>query len=99
MPRPINKKDLLELSEINFNKLLNLISELPEEIKNKTFIKNELNERDKTISDIITHLHEWHLMMQNWYKIGMSGKKAFNSGGRCNMAKITCSKSLNLGKV
>jgi len=75
MPRPINKKDLLELSEINFNKLLNLINELPEEIKNKTFIKNELNERDKTISDIITHLHEWHLMMQNWYKIGMSGKK------------------------
>jgi hypothetical protein len=75
MPRPTNKKDLLELSEINFNKLLKFIDELPDEIKNKTYTHNELNDRDKTISDVICHLHEWHLMMKNWYKIGMSGKK------------------------
>ena len=75
MPRPTNKKDLLELSEANFNKLLKFIEELPDEIKTKTFKKNELNERDKTVSDVICHLHEWHLMMANWYKVGMSGKK------------------------
>jgi hypothetical protein len=34
MPRPTTKKELLELSEINFNKLLDFINELPEEIKN-----------------------------------------------------------------
>jgi hypothetical protein len=75
MPRPTNKKELLELSEANFNKLLKFIEELPGEIKTKTFKKNELNDRDKTVSDVICHLHEWHLMMENWYKVGMSGKK------------------------
>ena len=75
MPRPTDKKSLLELSEINFHKLLDFIDELPDEIKNRTFKNDELNERDKTISDVICHLHEWHLMMENWYKIGMSGKK------------------------
>ena len=75
MPRPTNKKELLSLSDINLNKLLNFIDELPADIKNKTFCKNELNDRDKTVSDVICHLHEWHMMMADWYKIGMSGKK------------------------
>jgi hypothetical protein len=75
MPRPTNKKGLIELSELNFNKLLEFINELPEKIKNGTYKNNELNDRDKTIADVICHLHEWHLMMENWYKVGMSGKK------------------------
>ncbi|GMO40803.1 MAG: hypothetical protein Ta2B_20600 [Termitinemataceae bacterium] len=75
MPRPTNKKELLELSEINFNKFLDFIKELPDEIKNKTYTNDELNDRDKTVSDVICHLHEWHLMMENWYKVGMAGKK------------------------
>jgi len=75
MGRPTNKKELLELAEVNFNKLLAFIEELPEEYKTKSYKNNELNERDKTISDVICHLHEWHLMMLNWYKVGMSGKK------------------------
>ncbi|MDR0497501.1 MAG: ClbS/DfsB family four-helix bundle protein [Treponema sp.] len=75
MPRPVNKKGLLELTEINFNKLLGFIDELPVGIKTKTYKNDELNDRDKTVSDVICHLHEWHLMMANWYKIGMSGKK------------------------
>jgi len=75
MPRPTNKKQLLDLSEINFNKLLEFIDGLPDKIKTRTFTKDELNDRDKTTSDVICHLHEWHLMMMNWYKIGMSGKK------------------------
>ena len=75
MPRPTNKKELLELSEINFDKLLEFIDGLPGEIKTKTYKNDELNDRDKTVSDVICHLHEWHLMMENWYKVGMSGKK------------------------
>ena len=75
MPRPANKKELLALSETNLDKLLDFIDELPGEIKNKTFDKNELNDRDKTISDVICHLHEWHIMMAQWHKIGMAGKK------------------------
>jgi hypothetical protein len=75
MPRPADKKELLELVEINFNKLLGFIDTLPDEIKNGAYNNNELNDRDKTIADVICHLHEWHLMVGNWYKIGMSGKK------------------------
>jgi hypothetical protein len=75
MPRPTSKKDLLELSEANFNTLLEFIGELPDGIKNKTYTHDELNDRDKTVSDVICHLHEWHLMMKNWYKVGMGGRK------------------------
>jgi hypothetical protein len=75
MPRPASKKELLELAEINLNKLLDFIDDLPDDIKYRVYENNELNDRDKTISDVICHLHEWHLMMKNWYKIGMSGKK------------------------
>lgn len=75
MARPTDKKTLLDLSEKNFNKLLDFINSLPEEYQNKQYDNNILNDRDKTVSDVICHLHEWHLMMMNWYKIGMSGKK------------------------
>jgi hypothetical protein len=75
MSRPTNKKELLEQSEFNFNKLVEFIDSLPDEIKNGTYKNDELNDRDKTISDVLCHLHEWHLMMENWYKVGMSDKK------------------------
>jgi hypothetical protein len=75
MPRPTNKTELLELAEINLNKLLDFIDSLPDEMKNRSYENNEFNDRDKTISDIICHLYEWHVMMENWYKVGMSGKK------------------------
>ena len=75
MPRPANKKELLQTAKTNMNKLLGLIDELPDAIKNKMFKNDELNDRDKTVSDVICHLHEWHLMMASWYKTGMSGKK------------------------
>ena len=75
MPRPTNKKALLELAETNCSTLLDCIGALPDAIKNGVYNNNELNDRDKTISDVMCHLHEWHLMMQKWYKAGMAGKK------------------------
>jgi hypothetical protein len=75
MPRPTDKTDLLALSEANFAKLLGFIDELPGDIKNGTYTKDELNDRDKTVSDVICHLHEWHVMMEDWYAVGMAGKK------------------------
>ena len=75
MPRPTNKKDLLELAEINLNSLLDFIDGLPDKIKNGIYKNDELNDRDKTIADVICHLHEWHLMFLRWYTDGMAGKK------------------------
>ena len=75
MTRPINKEELVIFAELSFNELLDFINGLPETIKYKTYINNELNDRDKTIADVLCHLHEWHLMRENWYNEGMFGKK------------------------
>ena len=75
MSIPTNKRELVELAELNFKNLLEFINKLPDKIKNGIYNNNELNDRDKTISDVICHLHEWHLMRENWYNVGMSGKK------------------------
>jgi len=69
-----NKKELLANSQKYYDEIINFIKGLPDEIKNKEFQNNELNERDKTISDVLCHLHEWHNMMENWYKIGLKGE-------------------------
>jgi hypothetical protein len=55
MPRPTNKKELLELAETNFKKVLDCIKELSDEIKNETYTPDELNDRDKTVSDVVCH--------------------------------------------
>ncbi len=75
MSRPANKKELLEAAETNFHTLLDFIESLPEEMKNRIYENDELNDRDKTIADILCHLHEWHKMMETWYVTGMAGKK------------------------
>ena len=75
MPRPTDRNSLLQLSETNFNKLLDFIESIPEDYRYATYEENELNDRDKTVSDVICHLHEWHLMMMKWYEMGMSGDK------------------------
>ena len=75
IPRPTDRTSLLELSEVNLRRLLDLIDSLPHDSKHATFENDELNDRDKTVSDVICHVHEWHLMMTEWYEVGMSGEK------------------------
>lgn len=72
MPRPTTKTDLLEASRKNYETLLAFIDSLPPDAREK---KYDLNGRDETISDVICHLYEWHLMMEKWYLEGMAGKK------------------------
>jgi hypothetical protein len=74
MIRANNKKELVEYYQKYFQEILDYVENLPDEIKNTIFTNDELNERDKTVSDVICHLHEWHIMLGNWYKIGMKGK-------------------------
>lgn len=75
MPRPTDKESLLELSDANLSKLLGFIDSLPEERKKRSYENDELNDRDRTVADVVCHLHEWHQMMAQWYEVGMSGKK------------------------
>lgn len=75
LPRPTDKTGLLELSDAKLRKLLDFIESLPGELKDATFENDELNDRDKTVADVVCHLHEWHQMMAQWYDVGMSGGK------------------------
>lgn len=75
MPRPTTRSQLLEAGEANFDKLLGFIDVLPLDLRERSYENDELNDRDRTIADVICHLHEWHLMMLDWYSVGMSGRK------------------------
>ena len=72
MPKPTSKKELLDLSASNYTKLLKFINELPSSEQLREFPKGTLN---RNIRDVLAHLHAWHLMLLDWYKVGMAGEK------------------------
>lgn len=72
MARPKSKDELIELSNLNYNKLMDLVMQYTKQEKNREFPKGTLN---RNIKDVLAHLHKWHLMMLEWYKIGMNGEK------------------------
>lgn len=72
MPRPKSRKELLELSQTSYEKLLELVNSYSKSEVEKEFPIGTLN---RNIKDVLAHLHEWHLMMLNWYNTGMKGKK------------------------
>jgi len=72
MARPKNKSELLDLSKKYFESIVEFIENIPKAEQNKAFPEGTLN---RTIRDVLMHLHYWHLMMLEWYAIGMMGEK------------------------
>ena len=72
MPRPKNKTELIDLGHKNYEKLLNYVESFSEEEVHAEFPQGTLN---RNIRDVLAHLHHWHLMMQDWYSVGMTGDK------------------------
>ena len=72
MPRPKTKAELLDLSHKNFKILNDYVDSFSDQEKNTDFPKGTLN---RNIRDVLAHLHHWHLMFLDWYKVGMSGEK------------------------
>lgn len=72
MPRPKSKDELIEQSHKEFQKLNEFIDSFSEEEKSKDFPTGTLN---RNIRDVVAHLHHWHLMLLDWYKVGMTGEK------------------------
>ncbi|MTI89522.1 MAG: ClbS/DfsB family four-helix bundle protein [Balneolaceae bacterium] len=70
MARPKNKKELVDLSNKNYTKLLDYVEALSDEEKEAKFPEGYLN---RNIRDVLAHLHHWHLMMLEWYEVGMKG--------------------------
>lgn len=72
MGRPKNKQELLDLGQSNFQKLNEMIDSMKMAEQQKDFPVGTMN---RNIGDVLMHLHHWHLMMMDWYRIGMTGKK------------------------
>lgn len=72
MPRPTTKDELLTIGQENFKRLLSFINGLSSEKQSADFPEGTLN---RNIRDVLTHIHEWHLMLLKWYEAGMSGEK------------------------
>jgi len=70
MPRPITKKELIELAENKFDELYNLIDEMTSQEKEEKF---RFEDRDKNVRDVLAHLYEWHQLLLDWIKDNTSG--------------------------
>ena len=63
---------MIDLGHKNYEKLLNYVESFSEEEVHAEFPQGTLN---RNIRDVLAHLHHWHLMMQDWYSVGMTGDK------------------------
>lgn len=72
MGRPKNKAELNDLSNSNFQKLMELVEDKVVVAQGMEFPPGYLN---RNIKDVIAHLHEWHNMFLTWYEEGMKGVK------------------------
>ncbi len=82
MPRPKTKKDLIDLSNMNFEKLLKIIDNLSQKEFNTEFdfsnnpkLKEAHWSRDKNVRDVLIHLYEWHQLLINWINKNQNGEK------------------------
>ncbi len=72
MPRPKTKDELIQLGNKNYQLLNEFVDSFSFEEQHKEFPKGTMN---RNIRDVLAHLHHWHLMMMDWYKVGMKGQK------------------------
>ena len=60
------------MSNENFGKLNSFVEEMSLSEQNQEFPKGTMN---RSVRDVLAHIHHWHLMLLAWYKVGMSGQK------------------------
>lgn len=70
MPRARNKKELVEFGKREYQRLLNLVSNLTPSQRDTEFIFD-----NRTTKDLIAHIYAWQLLAHTWYKEGIAGKK------------------------
>ena len=86
MPRPKNKNELLVVMNAEFSKLCKILDETPRELLHGDF-KSPLpnNSRDKNARDVLIHLYEWQIMLQNF----IANNLEFKGGKISQKAHIT----------
>lgn len=70
MARAKNKTELVESSQRQYQVLMALVEEIPEDMLTQPGV-NQL----WTVKDILAHLHAWHKLFLTWYEAGMAGSK------------------------
>lgn len=79
MDKPMNKKELLDMSDTRYLNIMTIISELSAKERVKEW---KTKERDKNLRDLIYHLYAWHQLLLRWLKIlGEGGKPALPKEG------------------
>jgi len=73
MPKPTNKTALLQQSQANYQRLIDLLATYSDEsLVHNTFKGAALYQN---VRDVLAHLHHWHLLFLGWYEEGMQGNK------------------------
>lgn len=72
MPRPKTKAELLSASVDGYAQLNAMLAALTPSQQNSVF---PFEHRDRNLRDVMAHLHEWQVMMLNWYESGIAGDK------------------------
>lgn len=72
MPRPKTKNELIDFSNVQFNKLNEFIDSLSEEMKTQSF---HFEDRDRNVRDVLVHLYEWHKLLIDWIKTNLREEK------------------------
>lgn len=72
MARPRSKSDLIVQAKANYARLTDFVEALSMDEQEQEFPEGTLN---RNIKDVLAHLHAWHLMLLDWYTVGMSGQK------------------------
>lgn len=72
MPVPKTQDELLQQIQENYRKLNELIDAYSVEEQQADFPPGTMN---RNIRDVLAHLHQWHIMLNEWYQIGTSGDK------------------------
>ena len=67
MARPKSKDELLEAANLEFSNLWKLIDSMTKEEQTSIFL---FEDRDKNLRDVLAHLYEWRIMLENWHRIG-----------------------------
>jgi hypothetical protein len=72
MPRPTTKAELLAQSRSTHDALNAFIDGLSPADRDRAFKPGTMN---RNIRDVLGHVHHWHLLMVEWYAVGMAGGK------------------------
>ncbi len=66
----LTRTELIARNDAELTELLTLIEGLPAERLDEEFAGEG---RDRSVRDVVAHLHAWHILLEKWYADGTAG--------------------------